>query len=174
MPGTAEKRAVLDELTEKLSNSNAIYIANYEGMSVAEINELRGAFRKQNIFFKVYKNKLVKLAMEEAGGYDDILSSLVDQNGFAFVDEELPAPAKVLKDFIEEKNKPKFKAAIIDGDFYSEDKLDVLASMKSRTEIIGDIMGLLMAPAKNVVSALTSQGSTIASAVKTIADKGEE
>ncbi|MEX2348032.1 MAG: 50S ribosomal protein L10 [Balneolaceae bacterium] len=171
---TAEKQAVITEITENLKESNAFYIANYSGMSVADVNELRGAFRKGDIRFKVYKNKLMKLAMEEVGGYDDIIPSLVEQNAFAFVDEELSAPAKVLKDFIKDKNKPQFKAALVDGDFYSEDKLDVLASMKSKDEIIGDILGLLMAPLSNVVSALNAQGSNLVGAVQTIAEKGEE
>ncbi|SMO97194.1 50S ribosomal protein L10 [Gracilimonas mengyeensis] len=171
---TAEKRAVLDELNDKLQNASALYIANYSGMSVPEMNELRGAFRKGDIRFKIYKNKLVKLAMEEVGGYDEIIPSLNEQNAFAFVEEELAAPAKVLKEFIKEHNKPTFKAAIVDGDFYGEDKLDVLAAMKSKNEIIGDILGLLMAPLSNVVGALESQGSNLVGAVKTIAEKGEE
>lgn len=171
---TAEKQAVLDEIAEKLESSSALYITNYSGMSVPEVNELRGAFRKGDIRFKVYKNKLVKLAMEKVGGYDDIIPSLVEQNAFAFVEEELSAPAKVLKDFIKDNNKPQFKAAMVDGDFYGEDKLDVLAAMKSKNEIIGDILGLLMAPLSNVVGALNSQGSNLVGAVKTIAEKGDE
>ncbi|MFN1836257.1 50S ribosomal protein L10 [Balneola sp. MJW-20] len=171
---TAEKQAVLNELAEKLESAKAIYIANYSGMSVAEINELRGAFRKGEVFFKVYKNKLMKLAMEEVGGYDDIIPSLVEQNAFAFVEEELSAPAKVLKEFISEKKKPQFKAAIVDGDFYGEDKLETLAAMKSKAEIIGDILGLLQAPLSNVVSGLQAQGSTLAGAINTIAEKGAE
>lgn len=171
---TAEKQAVLDEIAEKLESSSALYITNYSGMSVPEVNELRGAFRKGDIRFKVYKNKLVKLAMEKVGGYDEIIPSLVEQNAFAFVEEELSAPAKVLKDFIKDNNKPQFKAAMVDGDFYGEDKLDVLAAMKSKNEIIGDILGLLMAPLSNVVGALNSQGSNLVGAVKTIAEKGDE
>jgi large subunit ribosomal protein L10 len=171
---TAEKQAVLDEIAEKLESSSALYITNYSGMSVPEVNELRGAFRKGDIRFKVYKNKLVKLAMEKVGGYDDIIPSLVEQNAFAFVEEELSAPAKVLKDFIKDNNKPQFKAAMVDGDFYGEDKLDVLAAMKSKNEIIGDVLGLLMAPLSNVVGALNSQGSNLVGAVKTIAEKGDE
>ncbi|MTI87206.1 MAG: 50S ribosomal protein L10 [Balneolaceae bacterium] len=171
---TAEKQAVLNEIAENLENSKAVYIANYSGMSVADVNELRGAFRKGDVFFKVYKNKLMKLAMEEVGGYEEIIPALYEQNAFAFVEEELAAPAKVLKDFVKEHNKPEFKAAIVDGDFYGEDKLDVLAAMKSKSEIIGDIIGLLMAPLSNVVGALESQGSNLVGAVKTIAEKGEE
>ena len=75
---TAEKKAVLDEITEKLNSANGVYITKYTGMSVADANELRGEFRKGNIFFKVYKNKLMKLAMQEVGGYDKVLPSLVE------------------------------------------------------------------------------------------------
>lgn len=170
---TVEKRAVLDEISENLKNSNAVYITNYSGMSVDEANQLRGAFRKGNVFFKVYKNKLMKLAMEEIGGFDSVIPTLVEQNAFAFVEEELSAPAKVLKDFIKDNNKPHFKAAIVDGEFYGEDKLDALAAMKSKDEIIGDILGLLMSPVTNVIGALTAQGSNLVGAVKTIAEKGE-
>lgn len=170
---TAEKQAVMDEIADRLNSSNAIYITNYSGMSVAEANELRGAFRKGNVFYKVYKNKLVKLAMQKVGGYDELIPQLNDQNAFAFVEEELSAPAKVLKDFIKDNNKPQFKAALVDGEYYGEDKLESLAAMKSKSEIIGDILGLLMAPVSNVVGALNSQGSNLVGAVKTIAEKGE-
>ena len=115
---TAEKRAILDKISETLQNSGALYVTKYQGMSVAQANKLRGAFRKGNVHYKVYKNKLMKMAMQEVGGYDEMLPLLTDQNAFAFVDEELSAPAKVLKDFIKENNdKPEFKAALIDGDF---------------------------------------------------------
>tara|TARA_R110000868_G_scaffold368227_4_gene631285 strand:- start:34924 stop:35445 length:522 start_codon:yes stop_codon:yes gene_type:complete len=170
---TAEKRAVLDEIAENLKKANAVYVTNYSGMSVADANKLRGAFRKGNVFFKVYKNKLMKLAMEEVGGYDLVIPALTEQNAFAFVEEELSAPAKVLKDFLKENKRPEFKAAIVDGDFYGEDKLETLAAMKSKNEIIGDILGLLAAPMSNVLGALNAQGSNLVGAVKTIAEKGE-
>ncbi len=170
---TAEKRAVLDEISENLKKANAVYIANFSGMSVADANKLRGAFRKGNVFFKVYKNKLMKLAMEEVGGFDSIIPTLTEQNAFAFVEEELSAPAKVLKDFLKENKRPEFKAAIVDGEFFGEDKLEALASMKSKDEIIGDILGLLAAPMANILGALNAQGSNLVGAVKTIAEKGE-
>ncbi|MEQ9307811.1 MAG: 50S ribosomal protein L10 [Balneolaceae bacterium] len=170
---TAEKRAVLDEIAENLKKANAVYVTNYSGMSVDDANKLRGAFRKGNVFFKVYKNKLMKLAMEEVGGYDLVIPALTEQNAFAFVEEELSAPAKVLKDFLKENKRPEFKAAIVDGDFYGEDKLETLAAMKSKNEIIGDILGLLAAPMTNVISALNAQGSNLVGAIKTIAEKGE-
>ena len=169
-----KKKAVVEEATENLNSAGAVYIANYSGMSVGEINNLRGEFFKGDITFRVYKNTLIKRAMDEVGGYEDLYPHLVEQNGFAFVEEEFAAPAKVIKKFYEENKKPKFKAAIIDGDYYGEDQLETLAAMKSKTEVIGDIVGLLLAPVSNVVSALQAPGKNIAGAVETIAEKGEE
>ncbi|MFU8812810.1 MAG: 50S ribosomal protein L10 [Balneolaceae bacterium] len=173
MPTLEEKKAVVDEITEELKSANGVYVTKYTGMSVDDMGKLRGQFYKGNVRFKVYKNTLMKRAMEAIGGYDELFPHLHEQNGFAFVEEELSAPAKVLKEYIKEHNKPQFKAALIDGDFYSEDKLDALASMKSKNEIIGDILGLLQSPIRNVISGLQAQGSTIAGAVQTIAEKGD-
>jgi large subunit ribosomal protein L10 len=173
MPTLSEKKAVVEEITEQLNSSNAVYITKYSGMSVSDMGKLRGKFREGNVRFKVYKNTLIKRAMETIGGYDELFPHLEDQNGFAFVDEELAAPAKVLKDYIKEHKKPEFKAALIDGDFYNQDQLDTLAAMKSKNEVIGDIMGLLLSPITNVVGGLQAQGGNIAGAVKTIAEKGE-
>ena len=174
MPTLAEKKAVVEEITENLNSAGAVYVANYSGMSVSEINELRGEFFKGDITFKVYKNTLMKRAMDEVGGFDDLYPHLAEQNGFAFVEEELAAPAKVIEKFYKENKRPKFKAAVIDGDFYGEEELETLASMKSKSEVIGDIVGLLLAPVSNVVSALNAPGRNVAGAVETIAEKGEE
>lgn len=174
MPTLAEKKATVEDITENLNKADAIYIANYSGMSVSEINEMRGEFFKGNITFKVYKNTLMKRAMDEVGGFEDLYPHLSEQNGFAFVEEELAAPAKVLKKFYEENKRPRFKAAIIDGDFYGEEELGKLAAMKSKDEVIGDIIGLLLAPVSNIVSALQAPGRNIAGAIETIAEKGDE
>ncbi len=174
MPTLSDKKAIVEEITEQLNSSNAVYITKYTGMSVSDMGSLRGKFRQGNVFFKVYKNTLVKRAMDTIGGYEDLYPHLEDQNGFAFVNEELAGPAKVLKDYIKEHKKPQFKAALIDGDYYSENQLDTLASMKSKNEVIGDIIGLLMAPITNVIGGLQAQGSNIAAAVQTIAEKKEE
>ncbi len=174
MPTLAEKKATVEQITEDLQSSGAVYITNYSGMSVKEVNNMRGEFFKGDIKYKVYKNTLVKRAMDEVGGYEDLYPHLVEQNGFAFVEEELAAPAKVIKKLFEETEKPKFKAAIIDGDYYGEDELGTLAAMKSKTEVIGDIVGLLLGPVSNVVGALQAPGRNIAGALETIAEKGDE
>jgi len=174
MPTLAEKKAVVEEITEDLNGAGAVYITNYSGMSVKEINNMRGEFYEDDIKYKVYKNTLMQRAMDEVGGYEDLYPHLVEQNGFAFVDEELAAPAKVIKKLFDETGKPKFKAAVIDGDYYDEDELETLAAMKSKSEVIGDIVGLLLAPVSNVVRALEAPGRNIAGAIETIAEEGEE
>jgi len=174
MPTLAEKKAVVEEITENLKSASAVYIANYSGMSVKQVNNMRGEFFEGNIKYKVYKNTLMKRAMDEVGGFDDLYPHLVEQNGFAFVEEELAAPAKVIKKLNEETGKPKFKAAIIDGDYYAEDELETLAAMKSKSEVIGDIVGLLLAPVSNVVGAVQAPGRNIAGAIETIAEEGNE
>ncbi|WP_441000613.1 50S ribosomal protein L10 [Fodinibius sp. SL11] len=174
MPTLAEKKQAVEEITEDLKSSGAVYITNYSGMSVKEINNMRGEFFEGDIKYKVYKNTLVQRAMDEVGGYEDLYPHLIEQNGFAFVEEELAAPAKVIKKLFDETDRPKFKAAIIDGDYYGEDELDTLAAMKSKSEVIGDIVGLLLAPVSNVVGALQAPGRNIAGALETIAEEGDE
>ena len=97
MPTLAEKKAVVEEITEDLNGAGAVYITNYSGMSVKEINNMRGEFYEDDIKYKVYKNTLMQRAMDEVGGYEDLYPHLVEQNGFAFVDEELAAPAKLIE-----------------------------------------------------------------------------
>lgn len=174
MATLAKKKETVEEITDTLNNAGAVYIANYSGMSVPEINELRGAFFNSDIHFKVYKNTLMQRAMDKVGGFEELYPYLAEQNGFAFVNEELASPAKVIKKFAKEYDRPKFKAAIIDGDFYGEEKLDELAAMKSKSEVIGDIAGLLLAPVSNIVRALQAPGKQVAGALETIAEKGEE
>ena len=174
MPTLSDKKAIVEKITEELESSDAVYITNYKGMSVGDMADLRTEFRKGNVRYKVFKNTMIKRAMEAIGGYDELYPYLNEQNGFALVEEEFAAPAKALKQYIKDHNKPEFKAAMIDGDFYGEQQLDTLAAMKSKNEVIGDIVGLLLSPVSNIVSGLQAQGETIAGAVKTIAEKGDE
>jgi large subunit ribosomal protein L10 len=174
MATLAEKKAVVEEISAHLTDADAVYIANYTGMSVADINDLRREFYEKNITFKVYKNTLMKRAMENVGGFDELYPHLFEQNAFAFVKEELAEPAKVFKKFNEDIEKPKFKAALLHEDYYNEEKLNALAAMKSKSEVIGDIAGLLLAPVSNIISALQAPGRKIAGALETIAEKNDE
>ena len=172
MPLTQQqKREALGAITEQLDASNTVYLTDYQGLTVEQANGLRRAFRAADIEFKVLKNTLLKRAMEQKGGFDDLFEQLNGPTAIALSND--PAgPAKVLKKFLADNalEVPRFKGAYIDGAVYGEGNLDVLASLKSKDELIADILGLLLAPITNVASALGAQGAGLASIVKQISE----
>ena len=169
-----QKAAILEEVTSSLEEASTVYLANASGLTVEKANALRKKFRDSDIQFRVVKNTLLRLAMEKVGGYDELLDQLAGPTAIAF-GAEPAAPARVMKDFAKGDGNglPALKGAFIDGAIYGSDALDVLASLKSKDELVADIIGLLMAPMTNVVSALQAQGSNLAGAIQTIAEKEE-
>ena len=176
MPMTKDQKAVaVEEISQKLDQAPTVYITNYSGLSVAKANELRGRFRAAGVEFKVLKNTLVRLAMEQKGGYDELFEQLNGPTAVAFC-EEPAAPARVIKKFLSDNGDlglPQLKGAYIDGAVYGPDALDVLASLKSKDELIADIAGLLMAPINNIASALNAQGAGLASVIQQLSEKEE-
>src|SRR5690606_26866152 len=118
------------------------------------------------------KNTLLRRAMEAKGGFDGLYEQLNGPTAVAFTNDPA-SPAKVIKKFLEGRDKalPKFKGAYVDGAVFGEGQLDALASLKSRDELLADILGLLMAPITNVASALGAPGRKIAGVVKEIAER---
>ena len=176
MPMTKnEKEVMVDEIASTLESKSIVYLTNYSGLTVAQANELRNRFRDLGVEYKVYKNTLVRLAMERLGGFDDMISHLQGPTAVAFA-EEPSAPARVIKKFAQDRNLslPELKAAYIDGAFYGADALDVLASLKSKEELIGDVLGLLMAPVANIVGAVQAPANALASQIKEIAARAEK
>ena len=170
-----QKTASLEAITEQLQGVNTVYLTNYAGLTVEKANDLRNRFRDAGVDFKVYKNTLVKLAMKNIGSYDEALYEYLNgPTGFAFSNDP-SAPARVIKKFLDDLDSeiPEFKAATVEGSVFHSDQLDALAALKSKDELISDIIGLLLAPITNVVGALQAPGSTLAGAVKEIAEKAE-
>jgi large subunit ribosomal protein L10 len=174
-----EKAQVIEELVEKLSNHTHFYITDASGLTVGEVNEFRKLCFDKGVEYKVFKNTLIKkalermrsdyLAFEEAG----VLKGF---SGILFIGENGSIPAKVIKEFRRRKKgeKPYLKGASIDTElFIGDDKLESLSTLKSKNELIGDIIGLLQSPAKNVIAALQSGPATLAGIVKTLAEKEE-
>ena len=175
MPMTKkDKAAVVDEIAQTLDASTIIYLTDYSGLTVAQANELRNRFRQSGVDYKVYKNTLIRRAMEKLGGFEDLYDHLHGPTAVAF-SEEPSAPARVIKKFVQDESveRPELKAAYVDGAFYAADSIDVLASLKSKDELVGDILGLLMAPIKNIVGSIQAPGRNIAGAIQTIAEKEE-
>ncbi|MEX0820555.1 MAG: 50S ribosomal protein L10 [Rhodothermales bacterium] len=173
MPMTKkDKQAVVDEIAQTLDDHTIVYLTDYSGLTVEQANELRNRFRDSGVTYKVYKNTLIRRAMEKLGGFEDLYDQLHGPTAVAYC-EEPAAPARVIKTFTKEAavDRPELKAALVDGDFYAADTLDVLASLKSKDELIGDILALLAAPIKNVVGAIQAPGRNLAGAIQTIAEK---
>ena len=172
MPLTQQqKREALGAITEQLDASNTVYLTDYQGLTVAQANALRRSFRAADIEFKVLKNTLLKRAMESRGGFDELFDQLNGPTAVALSNDP-SGPAKVLKKFLADNSLevPRFKGAYIDGAVYGEGNLDVLANLKSKDELVAEILGLLLAPITNVASALGAQGAGLASIVKQISD----
>ncbi len=172
-----QKIELVKELVERFRTYPNFYIANTGGMTVAEVHELRAACFKSKVKMQVVKNTLIKKALEQLDvDLSGVYPALKATSAVFFIDEENPSvPAKVLKEYRGKKKEiPALKGAVIETSiFLGDDQLEVLANMKSKGELLGEIVGLLQSPAKNVLGALQSGGSTLAGLIKTLQERGD-
>jgi large subunit ribosomal protein L10 len=167
-----EKSQVIEELTTQLADNTNIYLADISGLNAATTSNLRRACFKANIRLAVVKNTLLEKAMEASDRDFGDLPTVLKGNTSVMYSETGNAPAKVIKEFRKKSEKPVLKGAFIEESVYiGDDLLDALVDIKSREELIGDIVSLLQSPAKNVISALKSSGDTIAGIVKTLSER---
>ena len=167
-----EKSQVIDELTAQLADNSNIYLADISGLNAVTTSELRRACFKANVTLSVVKNTLLEKAMDASDKDFGDLSSVLKGNTSVMYSETGNAPAKVIKAFRKKSDKPLLKGAFIEEAIYvGDEQLDALVEIKSREELIGDIIGLLQSPAKNVVSALQSGGSKLSGILKTLSEK---
>jgi large subunit ribosomal protein L10 len=150
-----EKSIAIEDLTAKLAESNIIYIADTSGLNAETTSNLRRACFKAGVKLEVVKNTLLEKAMEaSANDYGD-LPSILKGNSSIFIADVANVPAKIIKDFRKKSDKPVFKGAFINNEIYIGDNLlDSLAALKSKEEVIGEIIGLLQSPAQRIISAL--------------------
>ena len=170
-----DKAQLISDLTEKFKESDHFYIADTSGLTVAEINKFREMCFNKGVEYKLVKNTLIKKALANVDGdFSSLDEVLKGTSGIMFVNEVANAPAKIIKDFKKNdpQERPKFKAASIDSDlFIGEDQLGALASLKSKQELIGEIITLLQSPAKNVLTLLQSGEHKLAGIVKTLSER---
>jgi large subunit ribosomal protein L10 len=169
-----EKAQLIDELADKFKNNSFFYVTDASGLSVAQINNFRAICFKNGVEYKVYKNTVIEKALEkQEANFEELYGVLKGFSGILFHPESGKLPAKVLKDFRGPKGeRPVLKGASIDsGIFIGDENLDTLSKLKSKEELIGEIVGLLQSPAKNVISALQSGGNKLAGIIKTLSEK---
>ena len=167
-----EKSQVIEELTAQLADNANIYLADISGLNAGNTSDLRRACYKANVQLSVVKNTLLTKAMEASDRDFGDLPTVLKGNTSVMYSETGNAPAKVIKNFRKKAEKPLLKGAFIEETVYiGDDQLDMLVDIKSKEELIGDIIGLLQSPAKNVISALKSGGGTIAGIIKTLSER---
>lgn len=174
---TREEKAIqIKELSEDFKSNSNFYFTDASGLSVAEVNNLRRKCFENGIQYKVVKNTLIVKALETL---DVDFSSLNDTvlkgfSGIMFAGEITNAPAKVIKEFKkkDKEQRPTLKGASIGYDlFIGEEHLSMLAALKSKNELIGEVIGLLQSPAKNVIASLQSGGSTLSGLLQSLSER---
>jgi len=151
-----QKVESVTQIKSLIEKSSGIYLVDYSGVNVEDINQLRRGFLKEGVTYKVFKNTLLKRALNEIGGYDKFEPLLEGMTGVAFTGENFIAPAKIIKNYFKEKKKFSFKGSYIESQFYDADKLDVLASMPTKEEMMASIVGSIAAPASGIVGAINA------------------
>ncbi len=171
-----EKNQIIDELVATLSQFPSFYITDIDTLNSEKTSKLRRMCYNQQVQLKVAKNSLIKKALERIeGDYSQIIPTLKGSSAIMAC-ETASQPARLIKDFRRDSGKdatkPALKSAYIDGGVYvGDNQLDALASLKSKNELIGDVIGLLQSPAKSVISGLKGQGGKIAGILKTLEER---
>jgi large subunit ribosomal protein L10 len=170
-----EKGQIIDSLVEQINSYPHLYIADISGLNAANTSALRRLCFEKGIKLVVTKNTLLKKAFEKADGHYDELYEVLKAPTSVMFSTEGNAPAKLIKEFRKANKKlekPEVKAAYVEEAVYvGENLLDTLVAVKSKDELVGDIVALLQSPAKNVISALQSGKNLLAGLVKTLSEK---
>ena len=167
-----EKSQVIEVLTAQLGEGNIVYLTDISGLNALDTSNLRRACFKANIKLAVVKNSLLAKAMEKSEKDFGKLPTALKGNTALMFSDTGNVPAKLIKEFRKKSTKPLLKGAYIEEAIYlGDDQLDALINVKSKEEVIGDIITLLQSPAKNVVSALQSGGQKLSGIIKTLSEK---
>lgn len=169
-----EKGEIIAQLTQKLNEYKYIYVTDVSSLNAQKTSDLRRAFFKDGIEMEVAKNTLIEKAIEKTDkNFGELVDTLKGNTALLFA-QDSKSPAKIIKAFRKDGDKPQLKGAYIDTDiFIGDNQLDALVALKSKNELIGEIIGLLQSPAQQVISALQSSGGKLAGIVKTLSEKPE-
>ena len=166
------KSAIVEEIKEKLSRAQSAVVIDYMGINVVEADAMRKQLREAGVDYKVYKNTLVKRAIEgtQFGGLAEVLEG---PSAFAFGYEDATAPARELNSVIKKINKMEFKAGVVEGQFYDKDGITTIAQLPSRDELIAKFLGSIKSPVSSLAYTLQAIADQKASGVEP-APKAEE
>ncbi len=167
-----EKDVIIENLAGRLNDTRHFYLTDISSLNAEETSNLRRKCFEKEVNLLVVKNTLLRKAMEKSDGdFNDLYDVLKDSTSIMFC-ETGNVPAKLIKEFRKTMDRPILKAAFVEESIYvGDDQLDVLSNIKSKDELLGDLLALLQSPAKNLVSALASSGSKMTGVLKTLSEK---
>ena len=167
-----EKEVIIDNLAQRLDQTKHFYLTDISSLNAEETSNLRRKCFEREISLMVVKNTLLRKAMEKSeGDFNDLYDVLKDSTSIMFC-ESGNIPAKLIKELRKTMDRPLLKAAFVEESIYiGDDQLDTLSKIKSKEELLGDLLVLLQSPATNLVSALASSSSKLAGALKTLSEK---
>lgn len=167
-----EKNQIIEDLTVKFTENKFIYLADSSSMTAAANNALRSALHKNGVSMQVVKNTLVRKALEKSGTDWGELTSELSGTTALLIASNPKAPAVALKEFRKKNDRPLLKGAYIDTDvFIGDNQIEPLSTLKSKEDLIADVIALLQSPAKNVISGLKSGGSKLSGILKTLSER---
>lgn len=171
-----QKVVSIQEIKDLLQDAKVVYVADLEGLNASKSSDFRRQAFKQNVKVKVVKNTLLQKAMEQIEGVDYTeMFETFKGNTALMIAETANAPAKLIKDFRKKDEKPALKSAFVQETFYiGDENLDALVSIKSREEMIGEIIGLLQSPIQRLVSALQNKPETVEAKAEVAAPAAQE
>ncbi len=167
-----EKTQLIEDLTKQVKDLNCLYITDISNLNVEKTNQLRRLCYKRDIKLVVVKNTLLRKAFEKSGKDYSSLFPILNGPTSIMIAEIANDPAKLIQEFRKTNPKPILKGAFVqDMAFLGDDQLPFLVNLKSKNELVGDLISLLQSPARNVISALQSSGGKLAGILKTLSEK---
>lgn len=164
-----QKAKVIADTVERLQNVSGLYLADFAHLTVEKANQLRSEFFKVGVDYKVIKNTLLKRALQEVGGYDEMHPYLVGMTGIVFAYDDPVTPARILKNFVKDnENMLSVKACVLGKEVFDGSRLEELASLPTREDLIAGIIGSIAAPAQGIVGAIHGVMSGIVYAIDAI------
>ncbi len=142
------KKAIVEEIKEKFEGAQSAVVVDYRGLTVEQVTDLRNKFREANVEYKVYKNNLVKIAIQGTE-FEGLSADLTGPNAIAFGIEDAVAPAKIIKEFAKTNDKLELKSGVVEKVYYNHDMILEIANLPSKEELIGRFMGSIKAPVSN-------------------------
>jgi len=170
---TEQKAEIVAEVSESIQQANSVWLTDYKGLNVEEINELRRAFSNASVQYRVVKNTLARISMKSSD-HENMIEYLEGPTAIAFGMDDPAAPAKVLKEFNKKDDKVQIKACLFEGVLIGTDKLEEIANLPTKQELLGQLVGVLNAPLSNLVHSLGAITSKLVYALDAVKTKKEE